>query len=273
MTSLGLVLAAAIALAGCGRDEPRRDPPARVADAADAPMIRVTVDGEEITPLSPATLAGTIPSWRARDRHAWRLGELLGAVHAEPRKRVVARTADGRDHVLRGDGRAGDNVILVQRDDGSLYIGWLVDGAERFGAALGDAEHPATRLEDVVGLTIAEQAHPPDLPPAQVEIERDGVVVRTISVDQFPTLATTSIDNRGNELPAIDLARGLGGRARVAGLVADNLPFDGASPTPDARPLLYLNRRKRFKFAWVDPSGRPLGARLREVTKVILAPP
>ena len=46
------------------------------------------------------------------------------------------------------------------------------------------------------------------------------------------------------------------------------------APAPDARPVLYLNRRKRFKFAWVDRAGKPwLGTRRRQVTKVILRSP
>jgi hypothetical protein len=277
VTSVRIVVAALIALAACDRDRAPRERPGDAAAArvpAATPTIEVTVEGAPVAPLSAATLAGKPPSLLARGRHAWRLSELLGDAYTEPQRRVVARTADGRHHVLRGDGKVGDDVILVQRDDGSLYIGWLVDGAERFGAALGDAEQPASRLEEVVALTIAKPPPPAELPPARVEIERDGAVVRTVTADEFAALATTSLDSRGTVQQAIDLSRDLGGPARLAGLVAEGVPVDGAAPLPDARPVLYLNRRKRFKFAWVDSTGKPLlGTRVREVTRVILRTP
>jgi hypothetical protein len=248
-----------------GRDLPTRDREARG---------EVATDGGVRRPRTP--LDDTVGSWPAaelsgRGRHGWKLDDLLGDRYWEPQKEVHVHTADGLDFVVRGDGHAGDDVILVERDDGTRYVGWLVPGADPDGD-LGDIEQPAARIEDVVDVTIQDQPKDPEMTPATLEVAIDGSVVRTLGADELAGIATAQMPAKdGTMIAALDLTRDLGGTTELVTFVANGSQVEGTPPASGVKPVLHVNRRKRFKLAWLDATGKPVeGTKFREVSRIDL---
>jgi hypothetical protein len=247
-------------------DRPAPAPASSPIDAGNEPgTIAVTVDGKTATVLAPSALAKRPARWRTRGRRAWSLGDVLGEPYAVPEMHVAARTAHGAEHRLRGGGQPGTDVILVQRDDRSLYIGWLKPRAEQYGDELGDAEQPMQRIEDVVELVLSRPKPPPELPPAVLSLVRAGAAEESLTTETFATAATLIVRlPDGSTIPAMPID----GVVRV---VADGGEVVVSPPVAGSRPAIRLNKRKRFKLVWVDDSGLLLtGGGVREVSRVYL---
>jgi hypothetical protein len=238
--------------------------------AASEPAPAVEVSGALLPAIDAAALAQRPTTLQARDRRAWRLADVLGDSYTTPGMVIRAVTRDGGDYILRGDGRTGDDVLIVRRETGELYVGWLAEGADDL--PLADAERPSERIEGVVRIAIEKAAEPPARPPARLVIVVDGAPVRTLDAQGFAAAATLRIKaRREGEAAAIDLQRAFGGAAQLVGLETEAGHVDASPPAPGARAVVYLTRRARFKFAWVDASGAPIrSTKQREVTEIAL---
>jgi hypothetical protein len=239
-------------------------------------VIAIEIDGIAAGAIDAGALADRPAVLQARDRRAWRLSELLSELgadtHIHSSAVIHARTLDGGDYILSENGRQGD-AIVVLRASGELYIGWL-DGDP--GRPLADAERPAERIEDVAMIAIASPVAPPELPPASVAIVVDGRPYHTLTAPGFAAAASTRTatriaGRRDGPALAIDVAQAFGAARQVVGLAANGVRVAQAPPSPGARAVIYLTRRARFKFAWIDARGEPIrGTQQREVSELVL---
>jgi hypothetical protein len=225
-----------------------------------APLLVVAKPHAAATPIvfSPPTLV-------AKDRSAWRLHEVIEfAADID----VHAKTSDGRDLIIADP----DHALVVQRADGEMYVAWLVPNvATNDSRPLADLEAPAARIEGVSELSTSAQPVAPVVPtgPAQVAVMIDGKPSAMLTTSAFAKLATAQVDHRDKRVAAIDLGTAFG-HAALVGLEADGAPVAADAPAPGARPVIFMNRRDRFNFAWVDAAGKPVGNKHREVTLVAL---
>ena len=245
----------------------------RVLPDRQAAPDRIEIAGSERAVIASAELADRPAALAARDRRAWRLSELLPDAYTHADSIIHALTVDGKDYILRAAGRNGDDVVVVRRATGELYLGWLDDATP--GRPLGDAERPAARIERVARITVTAPAALPALPPARLTVVIDGVARHTITAESFAAAARLAIHGpRDAAAPAIDLAHAFGDGLEVAGMVADGARLTTAPPAPTARAVVLLTRRARFKFAWVDAAGRPIrDSQQRELTEISLRSP
>ena len=232
---------------------------------------RIAIEGSERTALDSSELAARPATLVARDRRAWRLSELIPDTYMHSNGAIHALTMDGGDYILRGDGRRGDDVVLVRRDNGELYLGWLDDSAND-ARPLADAERPAERIEHVARLTVVKPVAEVALPPAQLTVTVDGKPRQTLSASNFAAAAKLALKGQQEgDARAIDVSRAFGGSLQIAELVADGAHVTTEAPGRDARAAIYMSRRGRFKFAWLDPSGEPIrNTKLREVSVLAL---
>jgi hypothetical protein len=241
------------------------------AAAAPAPdQIAIDIEGAGRSALTSAELAHRASTLEARDRRAWRLSEIIPDTYIHSNAILHAMTIEGGDYILNGDGRRGDDAIVVRRNNGELYLAWL-DGGARDGRPLADAERPAERIEHISRLTLTRPERAAARPAAQLTIVVDGVPRRTLTAAGFAAAAQLTIgDQRDGRAPAIDVAHAFGGSLQVLGVVADGARLATAPPADGARAVIYMNRRARFKFAWIDAAGQPIGAKQREVSEISL---
>src|SRR5262249_31789789 len=141
--------------------------------------------------IESAALAARPASLRARDRRAWRLSELLGEIYTRSGIVIHAITKEGRDYILRKDGRTGEDAVLVRRDSGGLYIGWLPPGAGDL--PLADAERPGERIEDIARISVEAPAPPAEPPPARIAVVVDGKPLRTLGARDVAAVATVEL--------------------------------------------------------------------------------
>ena len=263
-------LAARAAQRGADRQAPSMT---QVASAAQAVPYRIEIAGSERAAITSAELADRPAALAARDRRAWRLSELLPDAYIHSDSVIRALTLDGKDYILRAAGRDGDDVLVVRRATGELYLGWLDDATP--GLPLGDAERPAERIARVARITVAAPTAPPALPAAQLTVVIDGVARRIVTATSFAASARLTIQGpRDAAAPAIDVAHAFGDGLQIADMVADGARLTTAPPTPTARAVIYLTRRARFKFAWIDAAGQPIrGTQQRELTEIALRSP
>ncbi|HEY0482895.1 MAG TPA: hypothetical protein VGD37_35480 [Kofleriaceae bacterium] len=241
-----------------------------IAVAAAPDRIAIDIEGAGRTALTSAELAHRASTLEARDRRAWRLSEIIPDTYIHSNAILHAMTIEGGDYILNGDGRRGDDAIVVRRNNGEMYLAWLEGGA-RGGRPLADAERPAERIEHVARITLTQPERAAPRPAAQLTIIVDGVPRRTLTAASFAAAAQLTIGNqRDGRAPAIDVAHAFGGSMQVAGLVSDGAPVTAAPPADGARAVIYMNRRARFKFAWIDAAGQPIGAKQREVSEISL---
>lgn len=249
------------------RAKPPRLSPPPVLDTAHA----IEIEGAGTPSLTGDDLAERPTNLQAADRRAWRLTELIDGAYIHANTAIHAITTDGEDYILNEDGRAASDIIVVRRNTGEVYLGWLDAGA---GAdrPLADAERPAERIERVARIALASRAREPVDTPATLAVVLDGQPHRTVTPRDFAALAQLSVRGQNDEAsPAIDVGRAFGGRANIVGLVAGGRRVAVAPPSPGARPVIYLTRRARFKFAWLDAAGAPIdGTKQREVSELAL---
>ncbi|HET9988151.1 MAG TPA: hypothetical protein VFQ65_06520, partial [Kofleriaceae bacterium] len=210
-------------------------------------------------------VAFAAPKLVAKDRSAWRLHEL---VDFDATTDVHAKTSDGRDLIIAD----ADHALVVQRDACDMYVAWLVPNvATNDPRPLADLEAPAARIEGVTELTTS--AHPAarvaPTGPAAIAITIDGHPKTTLTAATFAALATTRVQHKDTTVPAIELDKAFGRTALVA-VEADGAPVVAEAPVPRARPVVFMNKRERFNFAWVDAAGKQVGDRHHEVTLVAL---
>jgi len=225
-----------------------------------APVLAVVKQNAAATPL-----VFSAPTLVAKDRTAWRLHEL---VEFDGHTDVHAKTADGRDLIVADP----EHALVVQRAAGDLYIAWLVPNvSSNDPRPLADLEAPAARIEDVRELATRAQAAAVAEPtgPAAIAITVDGHAKTLLTAATFASLATTQIEHKRASVPAIELDHAFG-RAALVAIEADGAAVDARAPAPNARPVVFMNRRERFNFAWVDAAGKPVGDKHREVTLVAL---
>lgn len=202
----------------------------------------------------------------AKDRSAWRLHEVVafdGTTDV-----VHAKTSDGRDLIIAD----ADHALVVQRDAGDMYVAWLVPNvADNDPRALADLEAPAARIENVTELATSAQpavrANP--TAPAQVAVTIDGKPATTVTTSAFAKLATTQVAHKDKRVAAIDLGTAFGHTA-IVDIEANGAPVSAEAPAAGARPVIFMNKRERFNFAWVDAAGKPVGDKHHEVTLVAL---
>ncbi len=270
-----LIAASLIALAVAGGSALllRESGPAEVATpTAMAPATNGRVIAARPLPTLPATpstpaaldlsqLDARDSSLVADDRQAWLLSDLVeGGSDLVPH----AITTDGRDFSLE----PADRVLVVRRASGELYVGFLNDGADATGV-LADIERPAERIDDLARIALVPAAPVVATPAvAQLTVLVDGKVAGTFAPDTFASAATTVLDGK-HAAPALEIEKAFGG-TRVVGLEADGAHVELHAPREGARAVVYMNRRWRFKFAWVDRSGRPIGDEQREVSQITL---
>jgi len=233
--------------------------------------LEISIEGNAAPSITARDLAERATNLQASDRRAWRLTELIDSTYIHANTAIHAITSDGQDYILNDDGRAAGDIIVVQRNTGEVYVGWL-DGSAAAGLPLADAERPAERVERVARIAIASPAREPAEPPATLAITLDGKPHRTVTPDGFAALAQLAVRGQRDEASAaIDVSRAFGGPAKIVGLVASGRRIAAASPSAGARPVIYLTRRARFKFAWVDAAGAPIdGTKQREVSELAL---
>jgi hypothetical protein len=171
---------------------------------------------------------------------------------------------------LNEDGRPAGDAIVVRRNSGEIYIGWL-DG-DTGNKPLADAERPAERIENIARISIASPEIPNDLPPSSLAVVVDGKPRQTLTAQSFPALARLTIQGqREGSAAAIDVAHAFGRTLQVVAMTASGAQITAAQPDPDARAVLYLTRRGQFKFAWIDRTGEPIrGTKQRDVTELVL---
>ena len=232
---------------------------------------RIEIEGSERTSIDSSELAARATTLVASDRRAWRLSEIIPDTYMHSNGAIHALTIDGGDYILRGDGRRGDDVLLVRRSSGELYLGWLDDRANHR-TPLADAERPVERIEHVTRLTVVKPPPEAAQPPAQLIVTIDGKPHRTLSAASFAAAAKTSIKGQQEgDARAIDVAHAFGGSLQVAELVASGVRVATEPPAPNARAVIYMNRRGRFKFAWLDSSGEPIrNTKLRDISELAL---
>ena len=229
-----------------------------VVHARRAPVLAIAKAHAAATPI-----AFTTPKLVAKDRSAWRLHEL---VDFDATTDVHAKTASGGDLIIADP----DHALVVQRDAGDMYVAWLVPNvADNDPRGLADLEAPAARIENVTELTTSAQPRAESTGPAQIAVTIDGKPKTTLTATAFAKLATTRVEHKGSSVAAIDLGAAFGQTSLVA-IEADGAAVDAQAPAPNARPVVFMNRRERFNFAWVDAAGKPVGDKHREVTLVAL---
>jgi len=231
-----------------------------VIHARRAPVLAIVKPHAAAAPIVFAA-----PTLVAKDRSAWRLHEV---VDFDASTDVHAKTSDGRDLIIAD----ADHALVVQRDAGDMYVAWLVPNvAANDPRPLADLEAPAARIEGVTELTTSAQPAARVAPtgPAAIAITIDGHPKTTLTVETFAALATTHVQHKQTSVPAIELDKAFG-RASLVAVEADGGPIEAQPPAPTARPVVFMNKRERFNFAWVDAAGKPLGDKHREVTLVAL---
>jgi len=233
--------------------------------------IDIAIEGAAAPSITARDLAERPTNLQATDRRAWRLTELIDSTHIHANTVIHAITTDGGDYILNEDGRGAADIIVVRRSTGEIYLGWL-DGGAGADLPLADAERPAERVERVARLVIAAPAREPAGAPAVLAITLDGRPHSTVTPRSFAALAQLAVRSQRDEASAaIDVSRAFGGPAKIVGLVASGRRIAAASPSAGARPVIYLTRRARFKFAWVDAAGAPIdGTKQREVSELVL---
>lgn len=225
-----------------------------------APVLSVARAHAAATPI-----AFSAPKLVAKDRTAWRLHELVDFDAATD---VHAKTADGGDFIITDP----DHALVVQRDAGEMYVAWLVPNvADNDPRPLADLEAPAARIEGVTELSTSAQAptHARPTGPAQIAVTIDGKPATTVTATAFAKLATARVAHKDTRVAAIDLGTAFG-RTSLVEIQADGAPIATDAPAPGAHPVIFMNKRERFNFAWVDAAGKPLGDKHREVTLVAL---
>ena len=239
--------------------------------AAPGASDQIEIEGSERSKITSSELAERPTGLTANDRRAWRLTEIIPDIYVHANAEIHVLTIDGGDYILREDGRRGDDVLLVRRNSGELYLGWLDDHASD-GRPLADAERPTERIEHVARIALVKPTRPPEQPPAQLTVMVDGKLHHTLTATNFAAAARIAIKGQNeSDARGIDVAHAFGGTLHVAGLVASSARVTTEAPSGDARPVIYMNRRGRFKFAWLDTSGAPIrGTKLREVTELAL---
>lgn len=247
--------------------EPRLPAPIAPSGGPD----RIEIEGSERTSIESSELAARPTTMVASDRRAWLLSEIIPDTYMHSNGAVHALTIDGGDYILRGDGRRGDDVLLVRRNSGELYLGWLDDHASDR-TPLADAERPVERIEHITRLTVVKPAPDVALPPAQLAVTIDGKPRQPLSASNFGALARIIIQGQQEgDARAIDVAHAFGGSLQIVDLVASGVRVATESPAAGARAVIYMNRRGRFKFAWIDPSGEPIrNTKLRDVSELAL---
>lgn len=246
---------------------PRPSLPADAADVA-APGLALVVDGEERERITSDELALRPSTLEARDRRGWLLSEVLGDEYADSQVAVRAITEDGAEYNLRDDGASAGTAMLVRRDSGELYIGWLAPGGDP-ATPLADRELPAQRIEHVRRIELTRTTPAAALPPAAVVVSVDGTPRATVTPSTFGQLATVTLHESQGAVVGIDLGRAFG-NATVVSFEAGGVQHDDVrAPTGKERVVLYMNRRGRFKLGFVDETGRLVrGSKEREVTGV-----
>lgn len=244
-----------------------RLPPAPVLGSA---ALEIEIEGAGRPSITSAELAEHPTTLQANNRRAWRLTELIDSSYLRSNTVIHALTIDGGDYVISDDGGQGGDAIIVRRDNGELYIGWL-DGEMTEGRALADAERPAQRIEHLARISVTTPVARPALPAASLAIIVDGKLRRTVTAQSFAAAATIQIKGqRDGAAPAIDVAHAFGA-AQLVGLTSDGAHLTTAPPRRGARAVIYLTPRARFKFAWVDATGEPIAeSKLREVSELEL---
>jgi len=223
-----------------------------------APVLAIAKSHAAALPVAFAA-----PQLIAKDRSAWRLSELV-AIGATTE--VHAKTSDGSDLVIADP----EHALVVQRETGGMYVAWLVPGvADNDPRSLADLEGPAARIENVTELATSEQEREQAPAAAQIAVTIDGAPASTLTATAFAKLATAHVEHDGTRVAALDLGAAYG-RAALVAVEADGAPVDAQAPDPSARPVIFMNKRERFNFAWVDAAGKPLGDKHREVTLVAL---
>lgn len=242
-----------------------------LAPAPTSHAIAIEIEGASHGTLDSSELAARPTTLQASNRRAWRLRELIESPHIHANAVTHALTIDGGDYILNGDGRAGSgDPILVRRNTGELYIGWL-DGDNPH-LPLADAERPAERIENLARISIATPVAVPEPPPASLAVVIDGKRRQTLTAQSFAAAAKIQIQGQHDgPAPAIDIAHAFGNAVQVVSVTAGGARVTTAPPTPDARAVIYMNRRARFKFAWIDPAGNPLGhSKQRDISELVL---
>jgi hypothetical protein len=247
--------------------EPRLPAPVAPSGGPD----RIEIEGSERTSIESSELAARPTTMVASDRRAWLLSEIIPDTYMHSNGAVHALTIDGGDYILRGDGRRGDDVLLVRRNSGELYLGWLDDNANDR-TPLADAERPVERIEHVTRLTVVKPAPDAVQPPAQLAVTVDGKPRQALSASNFGAVAKIIIKGQQEgDARAIDVAHAFGGTLQIVELVASGVRVATEPPAAGARAVIYMNRRGRFKFAWIDPSGEPIrNTKLRDVSELAL---
>lgn len=274
-SGVGVAATAAPPPAGSGsspsRTQPAPEPRLPAQPAAVPTADRIEIEGSERSAIDSSELADRATGLVANDRRAWRLSELIPDTYMHSNAVIHALTVDGGDYILKDDGRSGDDVLVVRRSSGELYLGWLEGGAGDH-RPLGDAERPVERIEHVTRIALVRPAARPELPPAQLTVTVDGKPRQTLTAATFAAAASIAIKGQHDgDARAIDVSRAFGDALQVAGLVADGARVTTAPPDGSARPVIYMNRRGRFKFAWLDAGGEPIrGTKQREVSQLAL---
>jgi hypothetical protein len=240
--------------------------------AREADAIAIEVDGASGPVINGAELARRTTNLQAADRRAWRLTELLDNTYIHSDTVIHALTIDGGDYILNDSGRSTNDVIVARRASGELYVGWLDGGADGT-RPLADAELPAERIERVARLSLVRPPVAVAEAPAALAVVVDGAARRTVTAASFAKAAAIEIrGQREGSARAIDVARAFGDRLEVVEVVAGGRRVPAVRPAADARAVVYLTRRARFKFAWIDARGEPIdGTKQREVTELQLA--
>ena len=265
----------AIARSGSAGVAPARNSATPVPQLTVPPVlaggIDIEIEGTARPAFTSAELAERPTNLQASDRRAWRLTELIDNHYMNSNTVIHAITKDGSDYILNEDGRQPRDVLVVRRNSGEIYIGWLDGGAD--GRPLADAERPAERIENVAKIALATPAAPPEEPPARLMVIVDGKPRHTVTPDSFAAVAKLQITGqREGSAAAIDISHAFGEGLQIMGLTAGGTHVGPVPPTPDARAVIYLTRRARFKFAWIDASGEPVGGtKQRDVSELVLA--
>jgi len=122
--------------------------------------IDIEIEGTARPAFTSAELAERPTNLEATNRRAWRLTELIDNQYMNSNTVIHAITNDGSDYILNDDGRQARDVLVVRRNDGELYIGWLDGGPD--GRLLADAERPVGRIEHVARIALATPVARPD---------------------------------------------------------------------------------------------------------------